>query len=134
MTQSAYTYFSDEELTCHGKHCGCDHGLHMDHDFMVRLVTIRRELGFPFILTSAYRCGSHNNEVSHTGRTGPHTTGHAVDIQVSGLKALRLVESAIQHGMSGIGISQRGPHGQRFIHLDDLPPAPGQPRPWIWSY
>jgi len=31
-------------------------------------------------------------------------------------------------------VNQKGPHAARFIHLDDLPDAEGQPRPTIWSY
>lgn len=33
---------------------------------------------------------------------------------------------------TGIGIQQKG--GDRYIHLDNLPNAPGQPRPTVWSY
>jgi len=129
-----WQYFDDNELICHGTGCGCDHCLHMDHDFMVKLVAMRRELGFYFVLSSAYRCPIHNKEVSHTGLTGPHTTGRAVDILADGYKSWRIIESARDHGMTGIGVSQRGPHSKRFIHVDDLPNGDGQPRPWLWSY
>jgi zinc D-Ala-D-Ala carboxypeptidase len=39
---------------------------------------------------------------------------------------------ALEQGFTGIGVSQKG--AIRFIHVDDLPDAPGQPRPTIWSY
>ncbi len=125
---SQYQYFSEEELQCHGTDC-CDGQSDMNHEFMVKLVSMRRELGFPFFVTSAYRCPLHNSRESHTGETGPHTTGHAVDIAIRGMNAYRLLACALRHGMTGIGISQKGKY--RFIHIDDLT---GDKRPMIWSY
>ena len=46
----------------------------------------------------------------------------------------RLIRIAIEAGMTGIGISQRGPHEKRFIHLDDMDNSGEHPRPWVWSY
>ena len=126
---SPYQYFDIEELICHGKDCGCDHELHMEPSFMTKVIAMRRELGFPFVVTSAYRCPKHNAEVSHTGSKGPHTTGRAIDILVRGTRAYDLVNSAYQYGITGIGVSQKGE--QRFIHLDDLTSSS---RPTIWSY
>ena len=39
-----------------------------------------------------------------------------------------LFEKARQIGFSGIGLSQRGPHQDRFVHLDT------KPRKALWSY
>jgi len=127
-TDSAYQYFTIEELQCHGKDC-CDGQYDMNHEFMVKLVSMRRELGFPLKLTSAYRCPLHNSRVSHTGETGPHTTGHSVDISIGGKKAFQVIACAIRHGMTGIGVKQHG--RDRFIHIDDLT---GPTREWVWSY
>ena len=124
MTPSPYQYFSMEELAC--KHCG---QMHMDNGFMAKLVSIRRELGFPLPVTSGYRCPEHNAAVSDTGKNGPHTTGRACDIAISGERAYRLLRAAVAHGITGIGIKQHGT--SRYVHLDDLD---GQTRPWIWSY
>jgi hypothetical protein len=71
--------------------------------------------------------------VSSTGKTGPHTKRKAVDLVISGADALRLYDIARKHGMSGIGLSQKGPHNKRFIHIDALTPAEG-PRPTVWTY
>lgn len=124
---SPWQYFSMEELYCQGFSC-CNHSMHMDTEFMAVVVALRRELGFPFIVTSAFRCSTHNNKVSSTGFDGPHTTGKSIDILVRHEKAFRLVESALRHGITGIGVKQRG--SDRFIHLDKL----SSPRPRIWSY
>lgn len=126
----AYRYFSVRELTCS---CGC--GLwDMNYGFMDKLIKMRRELNFPFYLSSAFRCPTYNNRVSSTGLTGPHTTGHSVDISAYGSWAYQLIGNAAKYGMTGIGVSQRGAWNERFIHLDDLTDQDGCPRPWPWSY
>lgn len=122
----AYPNFSEAEFRCRGSG-RCD----MDPEFMEALQTLRTALGFPFIVSSGFRSPEYNNRVSSTGLDGPHTTGKAVDIRVYGERAYRLVAAAPQYGFSGIGVSQKGNHASRFIHLDrGLPDL----RPWIWSY
>lgn len=121
--------FPDAELACK---CGC--GMLPDRRFMSLVQAIRDEAGFPLPVSSAARCPDHNDRVSKTGRAGPHTTGHAIDLRVSGAQATRIIALGLQYGMTGIGVSQKGPRESRFVHLDDLPDADGQPRPTIWSY
>ena len=121
-----YPNFPAAELTCK---CGCGQNL-MAAGFMARLQMLRTKLGFPFPITSAYRCPDHNERVSSTGRQGPHTYGCAVDIAVSGQRAHQIIKHAAID-FTGIGIKQHGPHESRFIHLDTLA---GSKRPWIWSY
>ena len=118
--------FSDEELRCS---C-CDDNL-MDDEFLERLQTIRNKFGSVMHLSSAYRCPNWNEQVSKSGRTGPHTTGHAVDVVVSGKNALRLINIALDCGVQGVGIKQHGEYAGRFVHLDDLTDGV---RPHIWSY
>jgi uncharacterized protein YcbK (DUF882 family) len=120
----AYDYFTDQELACG---CGCDGK--MDPTYMEKLISMRIEADFPFNLSSAYRCPTYNAKVSHTGLTGPHTTGRAVDVLISRKHAYRFMELAFKHGMTGIGVSQKGK--DRFLHIDDLT---SNVRPWIWSY
>lgn len=119
------TYFSDDELKC--THCG---GLVFDEDFRRTLDHIRRDMGCPLPVSSGYRCPDHPIEVVKDS-PGAHCSGKAVDIQVSGEKALLLLEVALSHDIQRIGIHQKGDHSQRFIHLDvdtDLP------SPAIWTY
>ena len=66
--------------------------------------------------------------------SSPHLYGKAVDIVISGKSAYRLMKLAIQHGFTGIGVSQRGPHEKRFLHIDTMENSDTHPRPWIWSY
>jgi uncharacterized protein YcbK (DUF882 family) len=104
----------------------------MQTHFLELLDSLRDECGFPLIVTSGYRCPEHNAAVSSTGRTGPHTTGRAADLAVDGARAHALMTIALAMGFSGLGVNQKGPG--RFLHVDDLPNASGQPRPTIWSY
>lgn len=117
-------HFSASELECR---CGCK--MLPQLASVERLEAARVRCGFPFHVTSAARCPAHDAKV---GGKGPHRTGQAFDIRARGAEALKLVTMAREVGFTGIGVSQKG--DDRFIHIDDLPDAPGQPRPWIWSY
>lgn len=94
------------------------------------------EFGRPMPVTSGYRCRKYDGDLrSLRGQegTGVHTTGHAVDVHVVGEDAHRLLMLAGKHGMTGVGVSQRGAYESRFIHLDDAW-RPEFPRPMVWSY
>jgi uncharacterized protein YcbK (DUF882 family) len=93
---------------------------------------LREVYGKPLIVTSGYRCPQHNQRVSSTGPSGPHTTGLAVDLGVSGREAVTVLRLALSLGFTGIGVQQKG--GGRFLHLDMVPDSHGHKRPWIWSY
>lgn len=120
-------HFNASELVCQ---CGC--GMLPKLASVERLERVRVRVGFPLPVTSAARCPKHNAAVSSTGENGPHTTGCAFDLGVDGAKALMLIIAAREEGFTGIGVNQKGK--ARFVHIDDLPNAPGQPRPWCWSY
>lgn len=116
-------HFTKDELACK---CGC--GMLPTQEFMERVETLRVAFGKPMRVTSAARCPDHNDRVSGTGRTGPHTTGRAIDLGVRGQDAFEVVRLALMLGFTGIGVAQKG--ASRFIHLDDLTAG----RPTIWSY
>ena len=120
-------YFTESEFAC--KHCGKNK---MDEDFLDKLDELRHRCGFPFNITSAYRCPAHNQKVSSTGPKGPHTTGKAVDIAASRQHAYDILEEALRLGFTGIGVQQKG--ANRFIHLDTLTEPDHAPRPSVWSY
>ena len=122
---AGWPHFAAAELMC--RHCG---RMFMDPRFMERLEHLRADFGRAMRISSGYRCAVHDAEI---GGRGTHPTGHAVDVAVAGEDAFRLVTLAARHGMTGIGIHQRGETGGRFVHLDDLPPR-RHPRPRVWSY
>jgi len=126
--------FSVEEMMCH---CGCGEDS-MDMDFMDILQGIREDMKRPLKISSAVRCAEHNSVVSSTGITGPHVPRSdgtkAADILIAGADALRFIDTARKHGISGVGISQRGNHAKRFVHIDTLSADDGHPRPTVWTY
>lgn len=124
---SRWPHFTEAEMRCKGSGRSA-----MDPAFMDRLEALRQAFGRPMSITSGYRAPDYNAKVSASGPDGPHTTGRAVDVAVSGADALALVGLAIAQGFTGVGVCQKG--GSRFIHLDDLPPGGRHPRPAIWSY
>ncbi|MFS1526270.1 D-Ala-D-Ala carboxypeptidase family metallohydrolase [Microbulbifer sp. 2304DJ12-6] len=120
-------YFTEEELSC--RCCG---KLHFSNDTMRRLIRVRVRFNKPMVVTSGYRCPAHCAKI---GSTMTHTTGQAVDVSVAGGRAYELLGIAIEEGFTGIGVKQHGPHGGRFLHLDDLEPIQGErTRPTVWSY
>ena len=125
--------FSSGEMMCS---CGCGEDS-MDPDFMSILQNIRDEMQRPLRISSGVRCAKRNMQVSSTGKNGPHvpriTGTMASDILIAGADALRLIDIARKHGISGVGISQRGTHAKRFIHIDTLSEET-HPRPTMWSY
>ena len=123
-----WTNFKRVEFRCK---CGCKKNL-IKQDFVDRLQRLRDRYARPMVITSGYRCPDHNITCSGTG-TGPHTTGHAADILVSGRNTFDLVRYAIDAGFTGIGLMQHGPHNSRFIHLDDIKGG-HLTRPTIWTY
>lgn len=124
-------HFKPSEFACKCGHCDSD-GNEMNVDFIEKLDQLRARHGFPVVITSGYRCPAYNDSISTTGREGPHTTGHAADVGISGERAFNLVmHSSLGGWMTGIGINQRGDYVKRFIHLDDLNT---DKRPRIWTY
>ena len=119
-------HFRREELLCK---CGC--GLLPPQSLVDRAERVRVKFGKPMPVTSGARCPEYNAKVSTTGRNGPHTKG-ALDFGLRGADALTVIGIALREGFTGIGVNQKG--DKRFVHLDDLPNEPGQPRPFIWSY
>ena len=115
-------YFSAEELSC--THCGEDG---FDTDALNAYNTMRHECGFPWIVTSAYRCEDHPMEINKDS-VGAHCGGTALDIYFdSDEKLLKIIQSALNNGIQRIGIHDSA----KFIHLDfdDELPSPA-----YWQY
>ncbi len=127
-------HFTADEFWCR---CGqCTANAKMDMDFIAALDDLRDVCGFPFVITSGYRCLQHPREIAKA-LPGAHTLGVAADIACYGSRAFTLLECVLEkdagRGGFGIGIAQKGDIETRFIHLDMR--ADGKaPRPWIWSY
>ena len=118
--------FSVNEMACR---CGCGTS-EVDPEFMRMLQELRDQMQGPLLVSSGKRCDHHNDAVStaKNKKNGVHTLGQASDILISGERAMLLFEKARKIGFSGIGLSQLGPHHDRFVHLDT------KPRKALWSY
>ena len=116
-------FFSRKEFVC--QHCGQD-GIRSE--IVDVLDKMREQCGFPFVISSGYRCKDHPIEAAKSV-PGAHVAGFAADISVSGQQALAVIASAMENGIERIGVNQKG--SGRFIHVDC---DPLRPKPAIWSY
>jgi zinc D-Ala-D-Ala carboxypeptidase len=114
--------FRKQEFDC--RHTGKNE---MKHQFMQVLQAIRKEYGRPMTVTSGYRHPTHPVEARKLRSDGEHTRGMCCDIAcTSGIERFRLVELALKHGITRIGIAKN------FIHLGLG--GQGLPSPVIWDY
>ena len=126
-----YRDFTQDEMRCK---CGCSDE-RMNADFMWLLQALRTVTGIPMRVTSGYRCPSHDAAVggSTNPGAGPHTTGRAIDIALSGSEARTVVGAAIFMGFTGVFLLQKGHDSGRFLHLDNLSSDYGR-RPTIGTW
>ena len=104
-----FRYFTIAEFACK---CGCGTN-NIKHTFIHRLDELRERCGFPFHITSGYRCEDHPAEASKD-KPGQHHEGLAADIQVSnGHQRYLIQKHAYAMGFSGIGPAKS------FVHIDD---------------
>ncbi len=113
--------FSPSEMACKCGKCG---GIaDMDHFFMLSLQAMRDDIG-PLTVTSGFRCPEHPEE-KRKDKVGSHGQGLAADLKSSGGKRrFEIIQSAIKHGMIGIGVANS------FIHVDGGHKHAGRPATW----
>lgn len=116
-------YFRPHEFACR---CGCSRGPgEMDMDFLLRLDRARLEAGFPFVVTSGFRCEEHNRAVGGVVNSS-HLEGLAADIELPEDGALRhRMMAAMLRNFLRVGL------GIDFVHVDvDVT----KPFPAFWRY
>lgn len=132
MNWNLYPNFSENELKCQVTgHCD------MDPYFMSCLQELRTRYGKPMAISSGFRDPLEHPIEAKKSRPGAHGYGVAADILVSGAEAHELLKHIMDmKAFSGIGFSQSGVVGSRFIHVDTATSEllEGAPRPHIWSY
>ena len=105
--------------------CPCCGKVRMDGEFLKTLDMLREICGFPFRITSGYRCEKHNKEIGGV-KDSAHVKGLAVDIAVgSSSQRYEIVENGI-----GLGIGRYG-LAKSFVHIDI---DPSKPQNVIWTY
>ena len=121
--KKSWVNFSPEEVSC--SHC---QKLKIDTGLMDLLQKAREELG-PIKINSFYRCSEHNSAISKTGKSGPHTTGKALDISVKDSQHRKQLITYFAPKVTGLGIAKS------FIHIDLLSEEDGfEMRPNSWVY
>ena len=117
--------FNLDEFKCK---CGCDN-VSVHSDLLDLLQTARDFFGSSIMISSAYRCPSHNAAVSSTGEDGPHTTSKSVDIHISNSQHRKELIDYFAPKVTGLGIAKT------FIHIDLLTYEDGfSMRPNCWIY
>ncbi len=101
-----YRFFRPSELACKG-----NRSLLVNHDAITRLENLRRMIGRPIIITSAYRSPHHNATVGGAPMS-LHKSGRAFDVVLSGHDRHLLVDAAKTVGFAGFG------YYQHFLHID----------------
>ncbi len=108
---SKYPNFLPSEFVC--KETGKEG---VRQELISLLQDIRLVYDRPMPISSGYRDRTHSLEIVKE-IPGEHTLGLAADIKAHGSGALDLIQVALAHGVSRIGISQRGDYWNRFIHI-----------------
>ena len=117
-------YFKKEEFLCKCSMCERDQGINF---ILVQILdSMREELGFPFKITSGFRCPKHPQA---KGMKSSHARGYAVDILVSSsVRRFKLLEYVLKRGtITRIGI------GMDFVHLD-IDDSPDKAQRVMWTY
>ena len=128
MIWDNFPNFSEREFKC--KHTGkCN----MNPVFLTVLQQIRCEYGKPMAITSGFRDPSHPVEAMKD-KPGEHCYGMAADIIAFGSNAIALVQIAINHGITRIGLHQKGPSSSRFVHLGMGDKLTNDFQAGIWTY
>lgn len=110
MAEKLAPNFVDDEFRC--KHCGKLPEKGMKTLLIVLLQLLRNKVGKPLVITSGYRCKTHNKNVG--GATNSqHLYGTAADVVIpGGWTGESLAKAAEEIGFDGIGIYKT------FIHVD----------------
>lgn len=113
-------HFSDAELACH--HCGVNA---CRPELVDALEELRRKIGRPILITSAYRCPDHNRAIGGAADS-QHTEGTAADLRVPGMTAAALDAIArTVPAFKGFGRADV----QHYIHVDTRE----QPAQWCYD-
>lgn len=101
--------FAINEFACKGS--GCCSIVKIDTELAACLQKVRDHFGKQVIITSGYRCPTHNKAVG--GSTNSyHARGMAADIQVKGVAPIEVAKFLESIGMLGIGLYSN------FVHVD----------------
>ena len=100
--------FSAAEFGCRCRQCK---QIRIDEALVAHLQQIRDHFGKPVVITSGYRCPSHNSAVGGTTNSF-HTKGQAADFYIKDVPTPEIARYAESIGVPGIGLYDD------FVHID----------------
>lgn len=104
-------HFGLQEFQC--KHCG---QVKISSQLVDKLEALRQKLGVPFVITSGFRCETHNRNVGGAP-SSYHVQGLACDIACpKGFTVEEFAQICFDHGFS-VGAYPK----QNFVHVDVRP-------------
>lgn len=113
-------HFREEEMEC-----PCCGKVEMSDHFMQMLEEARQICGFPFVVTSGFRCPKHNVQVGGS-QFSSHLRGMAADLVCKdNHRRWAMIYALMKVGFQRFGI------GKDFIHVDSDVELPS-PRIWVW--
>jgi uncharacterized protein YcbK (DUF882 family) len=83
----------------------------MDKIAILAFQALEEDFGSTLLVTSAYRCPRHNEEVGGTPQS-KHLRGIAFDISIEKASQPKLLLLAQKHGFHGLGVAAH------FVHID----------------
>lgn len=101
--------FKRKEFECH---CGCGKDT-VDAELLEVLNRLRNHFGRPTIITSGYRCSSHNARVGGA-KGSQHLTGRAADLSISGVSTIEIYNFLDNEYQNNYGIGLYS----RWVHVD----------------
>lgn len=105
-------HFTLREFQC--RHCG---QVKISSKLVAMLEALRGKIRVPFIITSGYRCPTHNANVGGA-KNSYHVQGMATDIVCPlGYTVEEFAEICLEHGFTGVGAYP----AQNFVHVDVRP-------------
>lgn len=92
----------------------------MQPSTLSKLSKARQLAGVPFVITSAFRCETHNRNVGGKPNSA-HLRGYAVDIKIQNSSvAMKMLKAFLAAGFNRVGYNSR----TKFFHIDDDPTLP----------
>ena len=114
-----FKYFKIEDFDC--QETGENE---MSEAFIHRLDELREACGFPFYITSGYRCPEGHSIEKAKQNPGTHSRGIAADIAVQGgAQRKAVVQKALELNFTGVGVAKG------FVHVDIRDTTPV-----LWCY
>lgn len=107
------TNFRVKEFECHCYKCS---SIKIDEKLVNFLQKIRDHFQQPVVISSSYRCPTHNAKVGGV-KSSLHIKGMAADITIKGVSPVEIAKFAESIGVKGIGLYDTSKDGH-FVHID----------------